>query len=98
MAKSKVNVTLIVMDNRITAMTGQQPTIATDIVADIAKAVGFNEENIHHLIPLAKNHNENVNVLEKILRHDGPDLVIFKRECIQAFRKGIYKTIQSDKK
>lgn len=98
MAKSKVNVTLIVMDNRITAMTGQQPTIATDIIPDIAKAVGFKDENIHHFIPLAKNHDENVKALEAILKHDGPDLVIFKRECIQAFRKGIYKTIESDKK
>lgn len=98
MAKSKVNVTLIVMDNRITAMTGQQPTVATDIIPDIAKAVGFTEENIHHMIPLAKHHADNVKTLEKVLRHDGPDLVIFKRECIQAFRKGAYKQIDNKAK
>jgi indolepyruvate ferredoxin oxidoreductase alpha subunit len=98
MAKSKVNVTLVVMDNRITGMTGQQPTIVTDTIPLIAKAAGFPDINIHNFIPLAKNHEENTQALKKILAHDGPDIVIFKRECIQALRKGIYKTIESDSK
>jgi hypothetical protein len=35
--------------------------------------------------------DENVAALEKIFSHDGPDLVIFRRECIEAMRKGLYK-------
>lgn len=98
MAKSKVNVTLVVMDNRITGMTGQQPTIMTDTIPQIALAAGIPQENIHEFIPLAKNHDENTKAMLSILAHNGPDLVIFKRECIQALRKGIYKTIESDKR
>lgn len=96
MATSKVNVTLVIMDNRITAMTGQQPTVVTDIIPEIVKAAGFPEENIHTFIPLPKNHEENTKAFMKILSHDGPDIVIFKRDCIQAIRKGLYKEI--DKK
>ena len=92
-AKSKVNVTLVVMDNRITGMTGQQPTIVTDTIPQLAKAAGFPEENIHNFIPLPKNHEENTQAFRKIIAHNGPDIVIFKRECIQAIRKGIYKEI-----
>jgi indolepyruvate ferredoxin oxidoreductase alpha subunit len=96
MAKSKVNVTLVVMDNRITGMTGQQPTIVTDTIPLIAKAAGFSEENIHNFIPLPKNHEENVAAFQKILAHDGPDFVIFKRDCVQAIRKGLYKEIDKE--
>jgi indolepyruvate ferredoxin oxidoreductase alpha subunit len=96
-AKAKVNITLVVMDNRITGMTGQQPTIVTDTIPQLAKAAGFPEENIHNFIPLPKNHEENTQAFKKILSHDGPDIVIFKRECIQAIRKGIYKEIDKDK-
>lgn len=92
-AKSKVNVTLVVMDNRITGMTGQQPTIVTDTIPQIALAAGFSPENIHNFIPLPKNHEENTKALQNIFAHEGPDLVIFKRDCIQAIRKGIYKEI-----
>ena len=92
-ANSKVNATLVVMDNRITGMTGQQPTVAVDLIPNIAKACGFSDESIHQLIPLAKNNEQNLETMIKVLKHDGPDLVIFKRECIQALRKGLYKEI-----
>jgi indolepyruvate ferredoxin oxidoreductase, alpha subunit len=88
-AKSKVNANLVIMDNRTTAMTGQQPTIMVDNLHDIAKGVGFDLEHVHELIPLPKYHEENVKKLEKILKHSGPDLIIFKRDCVQAKRKGL---------
>jgi indolepyruvate ferredoxin oxidoreductase, alpha subunit len=87
-AKSKVNANLVIMDNKTTAMTGQQPTIMVNSLPDIAKGVGFEQENIHELIPLPKYHEENVEKLVKILNHPGPDVIIFKRDCVQAKRKG----------
>lgn len=86
-AKTKVNVNLIVLDNQSTAMTGQQETIALDILPAIAKGAGFDDDHIHTLIPLPKFHEENVKRLEKIFSHDGPDFIIFKRECVQSLRK-----------
>ncbi len=93
MAQSKKNITFIIMDNRITGMTGQQETVAHDIIEKIAIACGFPESNIHTLTPLPKRHEENTKMMESILSHDGPDIVIFKRDCIQALRKGIYKKL-----
>ncbi len=91
MGQSKVNATLVVVDNSIVGMTGQQQPVATDIIPNIAKSVGFTDEQIHMLTPLPKQHEENVKTMEKVLTHEGPDIVIFKRECIQAMRKGLYK-------
>ena len=88
-AKSKVNANLVIMDNRTTAMTGQQPTVMIDSLTGISKSVGFSQEHIHELIPLPKYHKENVKTLIKVLKHQGPDVIIFKRDCIQAKRKGL---------
>lgn len=94
-ARSKVNANFVVMDNRITAMTGQQETVATDIIPDIAKACGLKEDQIHLLTPLPKKHQENVELLTEVFKKDRPDLIIFKRECVQALRKGLYKKIDA---
>jgi indolepyruvate ferredoxin oxidoreductase, alpha subunit len=93
LAECKGNVNFIVMDNRITAMTGQQKTVAINIIEDIGKAVGLNDNQIHVLKPLPKNNEENVAQLEKVFKHKGPDLIIFRRECIEAFRKGLYQKL-----
>jgi len=93
LAECNGNVNFIVMDNRITAMTGQQKTVAINIIEDIGKAVGLRDDQIHILKPLPKNNEENVAQLEKIFSHKGPDLIIFRRECIEAYRKGLYKKL-----
>lgn len=93
LAECEGNVNFIVMDNRITAMTGQQKTVAINIIEDIGKAVGLRDDQIHVLKPLPKNNEENVAKLEKIFSHKGPDLIIFRRECIEAYRKGLYKKL-----
>ncbi|MBF0441642.1 MAG: indolepyruvate ferredoxin oxidoreductase, partial [Oligoflexales bacterium] len=84
LSRLNVNAKFVVLDNRAVAMTGQQKSVTLDKVEDIARALGFPNERIHTLTPLKKNHEENVKAFEAILRHDGPDVVVFKRECIQA--------------
>ena len=96
-AKSNVNVNLVIMDNRITGMTGQQPTIVTDVFEKMAESFGLSPDQIHLLTPLPKLHEENVKYLEKVLSQKRPDLIIFRRECIQALRKGLYKEIDKPK-
>ena len=93
MAQSDVNVNIVILDNRITGMTGQQPTIAVDIFEDVAESFGFKKEQVHVLKPLPKKHDENVLELEKIFQNNGPSVIIFRRECIQALRKGLYKNL-----
>ena len=89
------NVTFIVMDNRITAMTGQQKTVAVNIVEELAKAAGLREDQVYTLKPLPKLLEENVAVLESVFRHEGPDLVVFRRNCVEAVRKKLYEKFYS---
>ena len=88
-AKCSVNANIVILDNRITAMTGQQPTIAVDCLGKVAEGIGFKKEHVHTLIPLPKYHKENVMKFKEILTHKGPDVIIFKRDCVQAVRKGL---------
>lgn len=87
LAQLKANATFVVLDNRTVAMTGGQETVAMDNIPEIAKGAGLREDQIHELVPLKKYHEENTATFVKALTHDGPDLVIFKRECIQTLRK-----------
>ena len=72
-------------------MTGQQPTVAIDIFEDIARSFGFSEEQIHVLKPLPQKHEENVKYLENVFSQKRPDIIIFRRECVQALRKKLYQ-------
>ena len=93
LADCKGNVNFVVMDNRITAMTGQQKTVATNVMADIARAVGLKDDQIHTFEPHAKKHAENTAALEKIFSDQRPAFIIFRRECVEAQRKGIYEKV-----
>lgn len=90
------NINLVVLDNRITAMTGHQKTISINAIENIAKAIGLDDGQIHILTPLPKRLEENTKAMEAILKHDGPDLIIFRRDCIEAMRKGSYKKLYKD--
>jgi indolepyruvate ferredoxin oxidoreductase alpha subunit len=90
-AKSNVNVNLVILDNAIVGMTGQQYPVAADIAPTIAEATGFKEEQIHVLNPLPKETENNTKILEEVFAKDEPSLIIFKRHCVQAMRKKLYK-------
>jgi indolepyruvate ferredoxin oxidoreductase alpha subunit len=83
-ASSKVNANLIIFDNGTTAMTGQQRTIFERDIVKAIEGLGMPKEQIHTLIPLPKYHEENVKKLMEVFKADRPDVIIFKRECVQA--------------
>jgi len=76
-------VTVIISDNSATAMTGGQKSHATDRLVEICKGLGVSADHIVTLVPLRKNHQENVRILRKEILFEGPSVVIFQRECIQ---------------
>jgi len=93
-AKSKLNMNLVIMDNSIVGMTGQQIPVAADIAPTLAKATGFTEDQIHVFIPLPKKTKDNIEKLEKIFSEEKPSLIIFKRKCIQAMRRKLYTKVE----
>lgn len=90
-AEAKANVTVVVLDNRVVGMTGQQPSQALDQVERLVLGLGIPEANLQVLTPLPSRHGDNVAAMEAALRHAGPSVVVFRRECIQSLRRGVLK-------
>jgi indolepyruvate ferredoxin oxidoreductase alpha subunit len=80
--------TLVILDNSSVAMTGCQPTILpSENLSRLLLGCGVKRE---HLLELeAKKHliEENAAKLKAEVEYRGLSVVIFKRECLEAFRK-----------
>jgi indolepyruvate ferredoxin oxidoreductase alpha subunit len=81
------NVTIIISDNSTTGMTGGQKSQATGRLEEICRGIGVSGEHIKVIIPLRKNHEENVLVLKEEFDYKGVSVVIASRECIQTATK-----------
>jgi indolepyruvate ferredoxin oxidoreductase alpha subunit len=82
-ANSKSAVTVLIVDNKTTGMTGGQPSAGLGKIEDICEAVGIEKEHIHVLTPLKRNHIENTQIMKDELAYRGPSVIITRRECIQ---------------
>ena len=75
-------ITVIILDNGTTGMTGGQRSEATGKIEDICKGLGVSQEHIHVLNPINKYHEENVATIKKELDYKGVSVIIPRRECI----------------
>ena len=76
-------ITVLIMDNSTTGMTGGQASSAFGKVEDLVKGVGVAEEHIRVIKPLRRLHEENTKVFEEELKYEGVSVIIARRECIQ---------------
>lgn len=76
-------ITVIIVDNETTGMTGGQSSAARGRLEDICKGLGVPEEHIIVVEPLKKNHEANVAAITRELYYRGVSVVIERRECIQ---------------
>lgn len=83
----KSNITVIILDNATTAMTGGQPSSALNRIEDICKGVGVEEDHIRILTPLKKQHEKNTEIFKEELDYKGVSVCIARRECIQTLNK-----------
>ena len=80
--------TLMILDNSTTAMTGGQDTILTsEQIRNIVLGCGVDPAHLREFNPLPKNHDENVKILMEEIAHPGLSVVIPLRECIQTLRQ-----------
>jgi len=77
------SITLIISDNSTTGMTGGQKSQATGKVESICLGLGVDPAHIKTIVPLKKNHEENVKVIQEELAYKGLSVIIGSRECIQ---------------
>ncbi len=81
------NITVVILDNATTAMTGGQPSSAFERIEDICRGLGVDEEHIRIIKPLKKRHEENTQVFREELAYDGVSVIIPRRECIVTLNK-----------
>jgi indolepyruvate ferredoxin oxidoreductase alpha subunit len=76
-------ITIIISDNSTTGMTGGQKSHATGRLPGICEGIGVTPEHIRVIVPLRKNHEENVRILKEEFNYMGVSVIISGRECIQ---------------
>jgi indolepyruvate ferredoxin oxidoreductase alpha subunit len=81
--KDKSQVTIMILDNETTAMTGGQDSSAFGRIEDICMGVGVSKDHIFVLNPSPKHHEENLAIMKKELDYEGVSVIIPRRECIQ---------------
>lgn len=81
------SVTIIISDNSTTGMTGGQKSQATGRIEKICEGIGVKRDHLRVIVPLRKNHAENVCILKEEFEYKGVSVVIASRECIQTAGK-----------
>ncbi len=80
-------ITVIILDNATTGMTGGQKSSAFGKIESICIGLGVEEEHIRILKPLSKQHDNNVEAIKEELEYNGVSVLILRRECIQTLNK-----------
>jgi len=93
----KSPITVLILDNATTAMTGGQESHAAGRLEDICKGLGVEEEHIRVLRPLRKYHEENVRIIKEELAYDGVSVIIPRRECIVTIDKRMREKFKKKK-
>ncbi|MGZ5488867.1 MAG: thiamine pyrophosphate-dependent enzyme, partial [Candidatus Aminicenantales bacterium] len=87
-ARANADMTVIILDNATTAMTGGQPTYGSgEGLLRLIEGLGVPKEHIRTIEPLPKNHDKNVQVIKDEIDHHGLSVVVAVRECVQEQRK-----------
>ena len=81
------NVTIMILDNGTTGMTGGQNSIGAGRMEDICAGLGVSKEHIKVIVPLPKNKDENVAAIKAELAYQGLSVIVSRRECIQTLRR-----------
>ncbi len=81
------SITLIISDNSTTGMTGGQKSQATGRLEQICLGLGVSHQHLKVIIPLKKNHIDNVKILKEEFEYRGVSVIIASRECIQTAAK-----------
>lgn len=84
---AKSPITVVILDNFTTGMTGGQDSAANGKIFDICKGLGVEENHIRILKPLHKNHEENTAIFAEELAYQGVSVIIPTRECIQTLNR-----------
>jgi len=83
------NVTVLILDNLTTGMTGGQDSHATNRLEGICLGLGVEREHVRIMKPLKNQHEINVQMIKEELAYNGVSVLIPIRECIQTLGKKV---------
>jgi indolepyruvate ferredoxin oxidoreductase alpha subunit len=87
-AAHDANMTVIVLDNGTTAMTGGQPSYASgERLLEMIKGLGVPGDRLRVIEPLPKNLEKNVQVMRQEFDHRGLSVIVAVRECLEESKK-----------
>ena len=83
----KANITIIISDNRTTAMTGGQDSAGTNKFEAICLGLGVEPEHVRVVVPLPKNMEEITRIIREEIEYKGVSVIIPRRECVQTLNR-----------
>lgn len=83
----KSPITVIILDNGTTAMTGGQNSSALGHLEEICKGIGVEENHIKVINPVKSQREENMNIIKNELEYRGVSVIIPRRECVVTLGK-----------
>jgi indolepyruvate ferredoxin oxidoreductase alpha subunit len=82
-ARADADMTVVILDNATTAMTGNQESLTTgEELLAILRGLGVPEEHLRVIDPRPQHHAENVEALREEIAHRGLSVVVARRACI----------------
>ncbi len=82
-AAADADITVFVLDNATTAMTGAQDShTCGQRLIDVILGVGVDPAHVHVIEPKPQKHKENVEIIRRELSHRGLSVIVPRRACI----------------
>jgi indolepyruvate ferredoxin oxidoreductase alpha subunit len=82
-------ITVLIMDNSTTGMTGGQDSHAFGRIESICRGLGVEQEHIRIIKPLKNQHEINVQIMKEEIAYQGVSVIIPTRECIQTLNRRV---------
>ncbi|MFZ2635677.1 MAG: thiamine pyrophosphate-dependent enzyme [Rectinemataceae bacterium] len=84
----RTNMTLLILDNSTTGMTGAQPTILPSSgLVPVLKGLGVESAHIRVLEAHRKCHDANVAAIREEIAYEGLSVIVMVRECLEWMKK-----------
>jgi indolepyruvate ferredoxin oxidoreductase alpha subunit len=86
-ASADTNMTVIIADNEVVAMTGGQPSaLPSSRIEPLLRGIGVKPEHLHVLEAHPRHVDRNAEVLRREIEHRGLSVIVTVRECIETAR------------